>query len=82
MAIQDHDWFSIIMAEIVAWTIIYWQRGKRWSLLVKAIDGTITLGNPGGPGAGQTAAFTNPSHPGGSGTTTAAAELGVGPFQA
>ena len=40
MAIQDHDWFSVIIAEILGWTILYWWSGGRLALFVKAIDGT------------------------------------------
>lgn len=47
MAVQDHDWFTIIIAELLLWTALYWQSGHRWKLLFEAVDGKATF--PGGP---------------------------------
>lgn len=47
MAIQDHDWVSIIIAEIFAWTIVYWWGGGRFGLLKDAVSGTALLNYPG-----------------------------------
>lgn len=67
MAIQDHDWFSIIIGEIFAWTCLYWWGGGRFHLLVQAIDGKAgVVGTSAASGHwGSTKSGTNPA---GSGT--------------
>lgn len=51
MAIQDHDWLSVILTEIAAWALLYWWGGGRLKLLAEATSGKAVFINTGGPGS-------------------------------